>query len=924
MTFSRTNFLICIFLIFYSLIFAFKNSEDIEVLNRFQRINKHEQLMFSNHSANNNTSYNLGIIKDDFLLNDDTTSGARQENPCITINHSGNVAITWTDFRDGNADVYCQRFDVLGNILGPNFRVNADAGMMWQGEPSIASDNHGNFVVTWEDRRYFNSDVYVQRYNEQGIPVDTNFRANDNTGTSDQRNTSVIFLPNRDFIIVWDDWRNDWGDIYGQCFDSSGNPQGVNFRINDDTPGSNQYSPSIACDSFGNFVVVWMDGRQGDWDIYAQRYNNQGIRLGINFRVNDDGTSVYQGDPKVSRTQDGKFIVVWEDQRLENSDIYCQRFDAVGNRLGVNFKVNDDIGSATQNLPDIANDGSGNFIITWADTRLGNYDIFAQRYNYTGTGLGQNFKVNDDATNQTQSEPTIAIASSGNFWIAWKDNRQLSNDIYLQKFESNGTPNGINIKVNDEFAGSNQRCSWIAQDGFGNYVTTWEDERNSNCDIYGTRFDSLGNFLGNNFRINDDLTNTEQYYASVATNFNGDFVVAWTDGRNNNFDIYAQRYSRTGIPIGNNFRVNDDTTQASQWYPITSCDSIGNIIIVWMDYRNGDNDIYGQRYNYSGNPIGNNFIINNQVNGSQIYPFVARNQNGTFVVAWMDDRNGNFDIFAQRFDNFGIPIGSNFKVNDDISTMFQGYPGITIDLFGNFYIVWEDERNENTDIYMQRYNFSGIPIANNIRVNEDNSGQGQYSPTISCDEIGKYIIVWCDFRNGDDDPEIYSQAFLASGDPFGNNKMVNQSDLFPGNNQWLIGQGVVANSGQIGFAWIDNRRHRGWDIYSKIVDWNYFSGLSEENDQISISSNAIKIFPNPNTGKIFLTSNRKITGDIDFFNSVGRKIKTISDNNLPNKPRLEIDLSWFKSGVYFLQYNLYGIPETKKIILNTRRKSVEN
>jgi len=894
---------------------------DSEFFNRFQRITKHSNYNLTKHKIHSNARYNLEIIKDDFLLNDDTYGGARQENPCITINHLGNVVITWTDFRDGNADSYCQRFNALGNMIGANFRINSDAGMMWQGEPSIGSDNQGNFTVAWEDRRFFNSDVYVQRYNDQGLPIDTNFRANDNTGTSDQRNTSTIILPNKDFIIVWDDWRNDWGDIYAQRYDSLRNLFGSNFRINDDNPGNNQYSPSIACDSLGNFVVVWMDGRQGNWDIYAQRHNNQGVRLGTNFIVNVDGGSAFQGNPNVTRTRDGQIIVVWEDERNGNSDIYGQRFDADGNRIGINFKINNDIGSSIQILPDVAVDGLSNFVITWADNRLGNYDIFVQRYDNTGTMLGQNFRVNDDITIQDQSEPTITMSEQGNFWIAWSDNRQLNPDIYLQKFDNNGTPNGINIKTNDDFASSHQRCSWITQDGMGNYITTWEDERNENCDIYGIRFDSSGNFLGNNFRINDDVTNGDQYYASVAANFYGDFVSSWTDGRNSSFDIYAQRYLNNGLPIGNNFRVNDDTAQFVQWYPITSCDSIGNIIIVWMDYRNNNPDIYGQLYNYQGNPIGTNFIVNDVVTGSQLYPFVARNRNGDFVVVWMDDRNGNFDIFAQRFDPLGNFVGSNFKVNDDISTSLQGYPSVAIDLFGNFYITWEDERNGNTDIYMQRYNTNGVAIGSNLRVDDDNAGFDQYSPTIACDETGKYIIVWCDFRNGDDDPEIYAQAFNANGTILGNNRLINQPDLFPGNNQWLIGQGVAANSRRITFAWIDNRRHKGWDIYSKIVDWNYFTGVNEEIDQLIASSNFLKIFPNPSTGKIFLTSSKDITSDIQLFNSTGRKIKTISIKDLVNhKTKLEINLSQFSPGIYFAQFNIRGLIATRKIIVNNLKR----
>jgi hypothetical protein len=899
------------FLLRLNFAISFINKDDL-ILDRMKRF---EHKAHSLHHTNNILSpASFSIIKDDFLLNDDTADGARQQKPSIVINRYGNTVVCWSDFRDGNADVYCQRFDNNSNPVEENFRVNTDGGMSWQGEPSVAIDQPGNFIVAWEDRRVYNSDVYVQRFNQQGIAIDTNFRVNDNTGTSDQRDACVLILPSKDFIIVWDDWRNDWGDIYAQRYDSIGNRIGINFKVNDDPSGSNQYCPSISQDSLGNFVITWMDGRTGDWDIYAQRFNNQGQRLGANFQVND-ANSAFQGYPKTVCSPNGQFIIVWEDQRSGNSDIYCQRFNNTGNRIGSNFKVNNDVGSSSQSSANIANDTSGNFIITWQDNRSGNYDVFCQRYNNNGSTIGQNFKVNNDVTFQNQFSPSIAIKTDGSFWVVWDDERNINEDIYYQLYNNDGSPNGINHKLNNDIASSMQRCSWITQSGFGNYTVVWEDERNSNTDIYGVCFDSLGNFLGSNFRINDDGNNFDHFYASVTSNFNGDFTAVWTDGRNNSFDIFAQRCANTGNPLGQNFRINNDTA-GTQWYPVISSDSIGNCAIAWMDYRNNNPDIYCRLYDNQGNQLGNNFIVNDVSTGSHMYPFLTRNRHGDFIVAWMDDRNGNFDIYAQRFDYNGYLIGANFKVNDDNTSAAQGYPAVSIDLSGNFSIVWEDSRDENTNIYMQRYNSNGIPIDTNFRVDDDTSESDQYSPTIAYDPTGRQVVVWCDYRKEDDDLEIYAQAFQNNGVRLGVNRQINQPDLFPANNQWLIGQGVICNSSRIGFAWIDNRRHQGWDIYSKITDWDFMAGIEQSSAQMNLNPNPIQLFPNPSHGSIYATSNQINHYNIEVFNSLGKKITTITPaTNLPKFSKLLINLNKFSSGIYFIKFSNGIINETKKIIL---------
>lgn len=867
------------------------------------------------------TSLSATIIKDDFLLNDDIIGGANQETPMIAVDNFGNTIVVWTDFRDGNADIYCQRFDSTGSPLNTNFRVNQDVGMMWQGEPSIAISNHGNFIIAWEDRRDYNSDVYIQRFNPQGIPLGTNVRVNDNQSTSDQRNADIVILPNQSFVVVWDDWRNDWGDIYAQRFDSLGNPIGNNFRVNDDIYSSTQYSPSIVCDTLGNFIIAWQDGRQGNWDIYAQRYNAQGIALGTNFRVNDDVGSTEQTSPSIACIPNGEFIIVWQDKRQGNDDIYCQRFDAFGNRIGNNFQVNTDNTSTAQIQPAIAATNN-NFIVVWADCRNNNYDIYYQLYNDNGNPIGVNTKVNDDVTSHTQSEPAVAMYQSNNFIVVWKDHRNINGDIFCQRYQSNSIPVGSNMKINNDIASAHQRCSWISQDGFGNYLISWEDERNHHCDIYGVCLDSLGNILSSNFKVNDDTVAAEQYYASNDRNFNGDFIITWTDNRNGNFDVYGQRYLANSTPIGTNFRINDDSTQFAQYYPIVSCDSIGNSVVVWIDYRNNDNDIYGQRFDYQGNPLGTNFIINQPASGSQLYPYVAKHRSGNFVVVWMDNRNGNYDIYGQRFDANGLALGANFRVNDDIGNSYQGYPSVTLDVWGNFYVAWEDKRNGCTDIYLQKFDHNGNPIGANIKVDDDNIDGSQYSPTLSCDETGRLVVVWCDFRNFDDDPEIYAQAFNSNLSPIGNNQMVNQSDLFLANNQWLIGQGVSCNNRRIAFAWIDNRRHQGWDIYAKIVQWAYFTAVDDNLTQAQ--TNSLIIFPNPTSGKILLKSNNGTIKDLQLFNSLGSKVANISIKDYQQQKDLQIDLSHLTAGVYFLRYNLEDKSETKKIILNTRRERENN
>jgi len=206
------------------------------------------------------------------------------------------------------------------------------------------------------------------------------------------------------------------------------------------------------------------------------------------------------------------------------------------------------------------------------------------------------------------------------------------------------------------------------------------------------------------FQVNENAGDASQYDPKIAVNGKGHFVVVWYDYRNGDSDIYAQRYASDGAPLGPNFRVNDDNGSASQWYPTISMDANGNFVIVWLDWRNRRN-IYAQRYTSDGTPLGANFKVNDENGNAWIVPpAVSMDANGNFVIVWLERRNNKYVIYAQRYAVDGSPIGPNFKVNEDSSRVFYfSPPSISLDNDGNFVVVWEVYRNGDWDIYAQRY-----------------------------------------------------------------------------------------------------------------------------------------------------------------------------------------------------------------------------
>jgi len=236
--------------------------------------------------------------------------------------------------------------------------------------------------------------------------------------------------------------------------------------------------------------------------------------------------------------------------------------------------------------------------------------------------------------------------------------------------------------------------------------------------------------------------------------------------------------------------------------------------------------MYCRRYDSNRNPLGPEFAVQDTVAYGQ-YGSVAMNRSGRFVAAWMDNRSGSYDAYCQAFRADGSPIGGNIRANLDPPGKYHGYPSCAIDEQGRFAVAWEDRRDDVYDVYLQRFDSSGARIGGNQRVNDNAAPSDAYSPSCAFAPDGRLAVEFNDERDFPGNPQIYCQRFDRDGARISFNKMVNEPSLFPNNHHWTVGQSIVASNGVLAFAWADNRRHKGFDIYAKLTDWDLI-GVKDE------------------------------------------------------------------------------------------------
>jgi predicted lipoprotein with Yx(FWY)xxD motif len=417
--------------------------------------------------------------------------------------------------------------------------------------------------------------------------------------------------------------------------------------------------------------------------------------------------------------------------------------------------------------PTITSDGAGGAIVTWHDYRSGNYDIYVQRLNASGSVQWTTDGVAICTAANIQSFPTIVSDGAGGAIVTWYDYRSGSNnDIYAQRVNASGavqwTANGVALCT----ATGDQWSPMITSDGAGGAIVTWYDYRSGNSDIYAQRLNASGTpqWTANGVAI--CTAAADQQLPQITSDGTGGAIVTWTDFRSgSNTDIYAQRLNASGAVQWTTDGVALCAATNSQSSPTIISDGAGGAIVTWTDYRSGTNyDIYAQRVNASGAVqwTANGVALCTATN-SQSSPKITSDGRGRRHRRWYDYRSGiNYDIYIQKLNASGTPQWTANGVALCTAAADQQLPQITSDGTGGAIVTWYDYRSgNNNDIYAQRVNASGAVqwTANGVAL--CTATGHQYNPQITSDGAGGAIVTWYDYRSGNSD--IYAQQVSGSG-----------------------------------------------------------------------------------------------------------------------------------------------------------------
>jgi hypothetical protein len=349
-----------------------------------------------------------------------STAPSWQLNPVVAWNSERDeFLVVWEDTRSGTGiDIYGQRMDAEGALLGDNLSIVVDA--QDQRAPSLFYKSvDGEYLLLWQHRQRNAYEIRGQRLSATGTPLGVPFRVSASEGGTEWIPGAAYNDVSNELLVAWED--TSTSDIVAQRISGEGDLLGPPLSIANWLEA--QWAPPLV--TFSNvqqeYLVVWDALALGD--VYGQFVAADGSLRGENMVVVAQSGAQFVSDVVYCPASD-EYLAVWTDERAmakRGSDIYGQRIAANGALVGEELPISE--------APQWQRDGrlaydpiQEEYLVVWWDGRNAEIasDIYAQRMSPHGLLFGPNMPVSASATDQIVPQ-LAARGASGQYAIVWQE-----------------------------------------------------------------------------------------------------------------------------------------------------------------------------------------------------------------------------------------------------------------------------------------------------------------------------------------------------------------------------------------------------------------------------------------------------------------------------------------------------------------------
>jgi hypothetical protein len=335
------------------------------------------------------------------------------------------------------------------------------------------------------------------------------------------------------------------------------------------------------------------------------------------------------------------------------------------------------------------------------------------------------------------------LASSGDtLYIVWSDYRNGKGEIYFKCSKDNGTSWEADTRLTNN---ANESFDPSLLVSGSSILVAWSDDRDGNSEIYYKRSEDRGLTWGEDTR----LTNAARNSNSPVMAMSGSVLhIVWYDDRDDpagvwNTEIYYKRSADGGLTWDPDVRLTNKAAYAG----LPGIVLFGStVLVVWEDDRDGNGEIYYKQSGDEGLTWEPDTRLTNEP-GNSWDPCISSNDSVVHVV-WMDDRDGGgYEVYYNRSMDGGVSWSSDTRLTNAAAP--SKYPTIAVS-GTRVHVTWQDQRDMNYEIYYKRSEDAGLTWQEDTRLT--NAFGASEWPHVGVADAALHVI-WYDDRNGND--EIY-------------------------------------------------------------------------------------------------------------------------------------------------------------------------
>lgn len=293
----------------------------------------------------------------------------------------------------------------------------------------------------------------------------------------------------------------------------------------------------------------------------------------------------------------------------------------------------------------------------------------------------------------------------------------------------------------------------------------------------------VGEVNGDEFRVNT-TTDNDQWESDVAMDAQGNFVVVFQNHLPvTNANVSAQRYNAAGQPLGNEFLVNQ-TQSSDHTRPAIAMTPTGAFAVAWQDFGDdgSSNGIFMRRYDAQGVAQGNNVTVNTTTQDAQHRADLDLADDGRIVVVWEDvgPTGAKRRIRGQRYTAQGAVAGGEFDISTN-TEIDHTFPKVAVDATGAFVVGWSAGNvGANQDVLFRRFAANGTALGDPVQVNTttkmDHASGVVNNMSLDADSAGNFVVAWAADNLTANAIGIVARRYDNAGNPLGDAFEVNTNN----------------------------------------------------------------------------------------------------------------------------------------------------